>query len=398
MYKIRTSALVAALISSPMLMQTATAANSLQDEIDALKKQNQIIMERLDATVEMMASDKATGSLADNGSNNKRSTYQGSSGKTTVGGYGEMHYNNLKGEGGATDLQEIDFHRAVLFVGHEFDEKTRFFMEWDLEHSFDMELEQAFLEFDVNEDTQIATGVILMPFGILNETHEPTTFYGVDRSPIASNIIPSTWREGGVAVAGKLSDSISYDVFVTTGLKLDSATNYTVRKGRQNVAKATAKNLAYSGRIKWNGVAGLQVSASYFTQSDSGQSLDANLAGANMFSTALSWQVSKFQLRAVYAAWNIDGSAPTALGADKQNGWYVEPSYKITPKIGLFTRLNKWDNQAGNGTSNSEKEQVDFGLNYWPHEDVVVKLHYQTQNNADGKNQNGLNMGVGYQF
>jgi len=381
-----------------MLANSAIAADSLQDEINALKKQNQAIMERLDATVEMMESSNTTDSQASNGSSNKRSTHHGSSGKTTVGGYGEMHYNNLSGEGGAADLQEIDFHRAVLFVGHEFDSKTRFFMEWDLEHAFDMELEQAFLEFDVSDNTQIATGVMLMPFGILNETHEPTTFYGVDRSPVASNIIPSTWREGGVAVAGKLTDSISYDVFVTSGLKLDPAKNYAVRKGRQGVAKAVAKNLAYSGRIKWNGVPGLQISASFLTQDDLGQEGVTNLAGGSLLSTALSWQVSKFQLRAVYAAWNIDGSAPTALGADKQKGWYVEPSYKVTPKIGLFARLNKWDNQAGNGTSNSDKQQVDFGLNYWPHEDVVVKLHYQTQDNADGKNQNGLNMGVGYQF
>ncbi len=385
--------LLATLLSTPMLAQAATDSNSFQQEIDALKKQNKIMMERLDATVEMMESGQKN-----NGQNNKRSTHHASSGKTTVGGYGEMHYNNLNGSGGATDFQEIDFHRAVLFVGHEFDDKTRFFMEWDLEHAFDIELEQAFLEFDISENTQLAAGVMLMPFGIINETHEPTTFYGVDRSPVASNIIPTTWREGGVAVAGKLGNAWSYDVFVTSGLKIDPAKSYSVRSGRKGVAKAPANNLAYSGRIKWNGVPGLQISASYLTQSDAGQGTIANLGAANLLSTALSWQVAKFQLRAVYAAWNIDGSAPAAIGADKQNGWYVEPSYKITSKFGLFARQNQWDNQAGNATSNSAKKQTDVGFNYWPHEDVVFKLHYQTQSNADGKNQNGFNMGIGYQF
>ncbi|GMR16601.1 MAG: FlxA-like family protein [Gammaproteobacteria bacterium] len=394
----RTSALVAALLSTPLMTQAATSSNQLQQEIDALKKQNKIIMERLDATAEMMEATDKMDAHGDKKSSNKRSTHHGSSGKTTVGGYGEMHYSNLDGEGGAADKQEMDFHRAVLFVGHEFDDKTRFFMEWDLEHSFEMELEQAFLEFDLNENTQLATGVMLMPFGILNETHEPTTFYGVDRSPVASNIIPSTWREGGVAVAGKLSDSVSYDVFVTTGLQLDPTQNYKVRKGRKGVSEAPAKNLAYSGRITWNGVPGLQISASYLTQSDAGQGIVANVAGSELLSTALSWQVSKFQLRAVYAAWNIDGSAPAAIGADKQNGWYVEPSYKITPKFGLFARQNQWDNQAGNGSSNSAKKQTDVGFNYWPHEDVVFKFHYQTQSNANSENQNGFNMGIGYQF
>lgn len=393
------STLIAALIASPMFAQTAMA-DGVQDEIKSLKEQNKIIMERLDATVEMLES----GSNKEKKSNNKRSTHHGSSGKTTVGGYGEMHYNNLKGSGGALDKQEIDFHRAVLFVGHEFDDQTRFFMEWDVEHAFEMELEQAFLEFDINENTQVASGVMLMPFGILNETHEPTTFYGVDRSPVASNIIPSTWREGGVAVAGKLSDSVSYDFFVTSGLQIalkdskGNTVNYAVRKGRKGVAEAPAKNLAYSGRVTWNGVPGLQVSASYLMQSDDAAGTDVNVAGSRLFSTALSYQANKFQLRAVYAAWNVDGSGPASVGADKQNGWYVEPSYKVTPKVGLFTRFNQWDNQAGNGTTNSAKKQIDVGMNYWPHEDVVVKLHYQTQDNADGKNQNGLNMGIGYQF
>ena len=34
--------------------------------------------------------------------------------KTTVGGYGELHYNNREGD------DEVDFHRFVLYFGHEF--------------------------------------------------------------------------------------------------------------------------------------------------------------------------------------------------------------------------------------------------------------------------------------
>ncbi|OUR86695.1 porin, partial [Methylophaga sp. 42_8_T64] len=35
--------------------------------------------------------------------------------KTTIGGYGELHYNNLEGKNGASDKEEVDFHRFVLF-------------------------------------------------------------------------------------------------------------------------------------------------------------------------------------------------------------------------------------------------------------------------------------------
>ena len=47
--------------------------------------------------------------------------------KTNIGGYGELHYNNVSSDAG--DEKEIDFHRFVLFVNHEFTDRVRFFSE-----------------------------------------------------------------------------------------------------------------------------------------------------------------------------------------------------------------------------------------------------------------------------
>ena len=102
-----------------------------------------------------------------------------------------------------------------------------------------------------------------------------------------------------------------------------------------------------------------------------------------------------FGLRVLYASWDQDGSGPKALGRDQQEGWYVEPSFKLTPSLGVFARFNRWDNEAGDAID-SEKKQRDIGLNYWPHEDVVVKLDYQNQSGA--ANDDGINLGIGYMF
>ena len=52
------------------------------------------------------------------------------------GGYGELHYNNLEGQGpGVSDTKKIDFHRFVLYFGHEFRDDLRFFSEFELEHA-----------------------------------------------------------------------------------------------------------------------------------------------------------------------------------------------------------------------------------------------------------------------
>ena len=40
-------------------------------------------------------------------------------GQTTVGGYGELHYNNLDSK------KEFDFHRFVLFFNHRFSDRIR---------------------------------------------------------------------------------------------------------------------------------------------------------------------------------------------------------------------------------------------------------------------------------
>jgi hypothetical protein len=79
---------------------------------------------------------------------------------------------------------------------------------------------------------------------------------------------------------------------------------------------------------------------------------------------------------------------------DNQNGGYLEASYKLNPAWGVFVRQNEWDN---GGTGDTKKSQTDAGVNYWPHENVVIKADYQAQNDIAG-NFDGFNLGVGYQF
>ena len=134
------------------------------------------------------------------------------SNKTTIGGYGELHYNNLRNQkspvdGKSGNKDQIDFHRFVLFINHEFNDKMRFVSELELEHSLagdgapgEVELEQAYIQYDVTEKTAVVGGLFLTPVGILNETHEPPTFYGVERNDVEKNIIPTTWWEGGAMV------------------------------------------------------------------------------------------------------------------------------------------------------------------------------------------------------
>jgi hypothetical protein len=325
--------------------------------------------------------------------------------RTHIGGYAEMHYNNLDNENG-DDKEEMDFHRFVLFIGHEFNENTRFFSELELEHSVagegkdgEFELEQAYIEHDLNDYNQFKAGLFLVPVGILNETHEPDTFYGVERNNVEKNIIPSTWWEGGLALDGEILPGFTYDVALTSGLGLD-ADEYKIRDGRQKVSEAKADSLAYTGRLKYTGIAGLELGATLQYQEDMYQGILDDEIDAMLYEVHATYQKGPFGFRALAASWDIDdGIEDIKAGADTQEGWYMESSWRFNRQFGVFARFSEWDNQAGSGSVDSEYEQWDMGINYWLAETVVFKFDYMTQDAPDGKSEyDGFNLGVGWSF
>ena len=181
---------------------------------------------------------------------------------TTLGGYGEMHLS-------MGDKEQIDFHRWVLFLNHRFNDRITFNSELEVEHSVagdgkagEVEIEQAYIDVDFGRGVHTKAGVFLLPIGILNETHEPTTFFGTERNPIESEIIPSTWWEGGVAVSQTLENGFSWDLALHSGLNVPTAGKnaYRIRSGRQKVSEAPAMEPAVTGRVRYTGIPGLDLS------------------------------------------------------------------------------------------------------------------------------------------
>ena len=368
-----------------------------QTQIEALTQKVANTDEKVEATGEVVETIAASAGS---------STTPGWWERTSIGGYGELHYN-----GGQTD--QIDFHRFVLFFGHEFTEDVRFFSELELEHALSgngkpgaVELEQAFIEIDIAEFHAIRAGIQLIPVGILNETHEPPTFYGTERNQVEKNIIPSTWWEAGLGVNGELGNGFSYDVLYHSGLQVAStgASAFNIRSGRQKVAQATADAGATTGRLSWTGMPGLAVSTTAQYQEDitqgTGPSTPAVLVEANVDAN-YSVGPGSIGFRALAALWDLDSSAATALGRDEQYGWYVEPSYRFGTEwgdLGIFAQYAEWDNAAGDNTD-SVFSQTRVGMNFWPTPDTVFKVDYQFDDAPTAASEdNRLNIGMGYQF
>jgi hypothetical protein len=345
-----------------------------------------------------------------------------------IGSYGEMLYNNLERPDGST-FKQLDFRRFVLFLGYDFSDTIRFHSELEIEHAFvedinnctfevpsggltpgdviacggetapgGVELEQAWIEFDLTDNMAARGGLFLVPVGIINELHEPTFFYGVERNPIETRVIPTTWWEGGAGLSGHFGGSgLSYDLAITSGL--DGGTD--VRGGRQKVAKATANDLAYTGRLKYTGLRGLELSGTAQYQTDMTQSTNPDINDAVLLSAHAIYSIGSVQLRGLYANWNIDVTSDATAeeqSRDVQYGYYLEGSWLFVNSAGVFARYNVWD--LG-GLGDTERIQTNIGINYWPHEGVVLKFDVQQQDfgaaNA-AEELDGFNIGIGYYF
>ena len=126
-------------------------------------------------------------------------------GQTGLSGYMDFHFTKQQAADG-----QLDFHRFVLLITHQFSDRIRFVSEVELEHAFveglersgEVELEQAYVDFLLSRRFNVRAGMLLAPIGILNERHEPPVYYGVERPLLETVIIPTTWFEAGAGIHG----------------------------------------------------------------------------------------------------------------------------------------------------------------------------------------------------
>ena len=401
-----------------MIQQQQTVIEELQAQLKSSEKKIAATEKKVEeATEEVEAAAEAFETAQTSGGGSSWAD------RTTVGGYGELHYNNLSDDndtvGGDNSLDRVDFHRFVLFFGHEFNDNIRFFSELEVEHAIsgdgqpgEVELEQAWIEMDINDNHRFRAGLDILPIGIINRTHEPNTFYGVERNTVETEIIPATWWEAGVALNGEIAPGWNYDVVAHSGLVTPTTGSSTLRprSGRLKVGKADDQDIAFTGQLRYTGMPGLEVGISGQYQSDMTGTADAFDVDATLFEGHVDYKHnSGLGLRALYARWDIDAPVGITFTQNSIDGWYIEPAYRfrspgvIPGELGVFTRYAEWD-ARGQGTvpdgTYVQYESWNTGMNWWPHPNVVFKFDYQNES-GDSRAaviSDGFNLGLGYQF
>jgi hypothetical protein len=353
---------------------------------------------------------------------------------TFISGYGEAKYqNDLKNHTATANLT-----RAVLFVGHRFNNKISFFSELEVEDAKvaggepggEVAFEQLFLKFNISKDIYLNAGLFTPRIGIINENHLPVSYNGNDRPMVETLIIPATWRELGICLYGNVRavQGLNYSFGLVNGLNSATFENGTgIREGRFEGREATASNLAVTGsllyyysnfRFQLSGYYGGSAGLSK-TESDS---LNLN-AGAFGTPVALEeanvqYENNGFEIRALFSVVQIPdaeniNSAYASNTSEMMTGTYVEAGYNILKlfnksterQLTYFIRyenLNLNSKIPGNGIKNdfNKQQYITTGLTYHPIKGVVIKADYQYKKTAEAdiNTFSYLNLGLGYSF
>jgi hypothetical protein len=342
--------------------------------------------------------------------------------KTSVGGYGELHWETAgtpfdANAATSSTNNKVDAHRYVLFFGHEFNKYLNFNSEFELEHGLvkdnhgELELEQMYLEQNLEymglNNTFIKYGVVLVPVGITNETHEPPTFYGVERNVVEKELNANTWWEGGIFGQTALGQTADITFGVHSGL--DNASG-DIRSGRGKMQEQDGSNIAYTARVRYSGIQGVELAVWHNHQTDLDNTPGTGNVTANLIGGHINMSPSEgFGFRAVAGKWDLDCPTTHACntnGFAKAYGAYMEPSYRwslggpLDSSIGIAARAGVRNDKADETANASNKvRRYDLLVNYWLSPNAVLKVDYESSKlYSSGKGSSGLNFGMGYQF
>lgn len=353
-------------------------------------------------------------------------------GNTTLGGYGELHYNLVMPEGDADNESTIDLHRLVLFVAHQFDQNLSFYTEIEVEHAIagdgqpgEVAIEQAFIDYRLAGDAlTLRAGMFLVPMGIVNIWHEPPMFNGVERPRTENVIIPTTWREAGLAFLGEPVDGFRYELGVISGLDpMGFSAGSGIRGGRQKVGEAITNGPALYGRLEYEPVLGIVGSvAGYWSNAGrniEGADIDVPVTGISADARV---RRSGFEGKVLFATFSVGNTdelravtddTGAAIGPDigsRMTGGYVEAGYDVLHPIDSdhslvpFVRYERYDTTAATddeygGTDRGATDLV-FGATYRPHPAVAFKTDVILRN-PDAEDADGatiFDLGVGWMF
>ncbi len=426
---------VAVFPSAPVFAQDAAKLGELERKVDLLTQEIEKL--KLGDAAEP-AADKTAPGFAPASSK----VYFAKPSKVSIGGYGEFVLtapSKRQQNGDPSGAKKrADLQRVVLYTGYKYNDWILFNSEIEFEHGGSGEaaesrgeitVEQAYLDFKVHRNVGIRAGNVIVPLGLVNETHEPTAFHGVNRPNVERTIIPSTWHENGAGLFGDFGP-VSYRTYLLAGLHAKATTDPStdgftgssaIRGGRASGSKTAIEDMAWASRVDVEALPGVQAGAGlYIGQADQGD-LTASVP-VTLWETHATSEWRGASLKGLYAEGRIGNAdslniAQGHTDAAKNSvgrrffGGYAEAAFDVLSvfknnkgqSFSPFFRYERYDTQLrtpGAFSKNPANSKVEYtlGVTYKPIPQVAVKLDQQWKRNQARTGVNQWNLGLAYIF
>ena len=338
--------------------------------------------------------------------------------------YATLEYENFEN----TD-SVIDGRNLEILAGANLTDRLKIFAEIEFERTAktssgsrqgEVEVEQSWLEYNINEFINPRAGIILVPFGKYNAEHFAPFRDLTDRPIVMRRVIPTTWAEPGIGLTGnaspgeilggRLSDiAIDYQFFFINGLT-NEFTDKGLRSARGAFGSDNNNNKAMVGRLGIGLFTGMEVGLSGYHGSHDRKGHDIN-------GFDVDWKFTKgpFEFLGEYALFDLDHggveSDGTTLAPEELSGIYIQTNYHFwfdflnntflgrrfeNPTFTSSIRFDKVriDDDSDTGTGANKEERLTIGFNYRPVETWVFKMDYQFNSTRNETLERGDNNGV----
>jgi hypothetical protein len=397
--KIGTSLLILSTLTTYTLASENEEINKLKQEVQELREISQILINETSdlktgfnyTTVDSQKSHSGLGSAA--------SKVYYSKSPLSIGGYGKMDYYHKSNEDG-DNADNIDVYRFIPYIGYKFTDNIIMNTELEFEHGGAKDgavgdgyviIEFMYLDFLIHKNLNIRVGNQLMPMGLVNERHEPTLFTTVQRPNTSKKLIPSTWHENGTMAYGDIVEDLTYKLGLFSAMQLDRGAKEgddwlrDSRVGSFRIDEDEERlGAAVVARVDYTGINGLLLGASTYVDSD--------IAMADVH---FDYQKDAFRAYGVVTQTNRSdastfsytddtGDNVTVNEAKKAQGGFVNLSYDALSltsskyKMPVFVQYESVSarKETHGGGSVDSTDTVSVGINYFPHDQVVLKADY----------------------
>ena len=432
----KTNKIVLALSAAALLSNIAFADDTT--DIAELKKQVAELQSNQEALVDETSNAQVGFTTVDtdfshNGMGAAASKIYISKSPLSIGGYGEIFF-------AAPDNGDnfADVYRFVPYIGYKFTDNIILNTEIEFEHgganggSGEAIIEFMYLDFLMYQAFNVQIGHVLTPMGLINLRHEPTLFNTIQRPNTERYLLPSTWHTNGAIAYGSFGDTgLSYNAGIIQALDLnngDAGEKKQIRSGRAGSSKeSTFNNAAFVGRLDYRGINGLLVGGSVYYGSMT-QGTPSGVDGV-MYDVHATYEIAGFKAKGVYTSTKVndadkiaavaeggDPVAPLNASISDANGYYVNAEYDLLASVGTTYRLpifaqydyinptatvvDATNTEVSAPDLDAESATTTVGINFFPHEQVVLKLDYamtDVENNTI-EDYNTLSVGLGFIF